>query len=264
MTRPQAKAKSPPKSPRKPGKGSRHSPSQAAATPRRGRPPGRTAEGAQSQALLYRTALQLISEHGYGETTLRDIAKRAKVSVGLLYRYFPSKGAIVLSLYQDLSLQYVAEAKRCGAGGWAERFVFALKTSLQVLAPHRETLIALVPVLVSHADEGLFSSQTALFRREVQQQFIVAVTGANDAPAEDIALALGRVLYVAHLAVILWWLLDASKGQRATHRFLESISQQQSLASLLLRLPMAHDLIREADALCQEAFLSAEPTTTAC
>jgi AcrR family transcriptional regulator len=212
---------------------------------------------------LYRTALQLIRERGFNDTTLRDVAKRAKVSVGLLYRYFPSKGAIVLSLYQELSLQYVAETQQCEAGGWFPRFVFALQTSLRVLAPHRQTLLALVPVMVSHADEGLFSPSTALFRREVEQQFVTAVIGATDAPPGEIAAALGRVLYVAHLAVILWWLLDASKDQRATHRFLESIARQRVLASLLLRLPMAHDLIREADELCQEAFLSAEPTTTA-
>src|SRR5262249_34562047 len=58
---------------------------------RRGRPSGRTAQGAAARDRLYETAMQLIAERGYEATTLRDIAKAANVSVGLLYRYFPSK-----------------------------------------------------------------------------------------------------------------------------------------------------------------------------
>ena len=32
----------------------------------------------------------------------------------------------------------------------------------------------------------------------------------------DLAAALGRLLYLVHLAVLLWWLLDKSPRQRAT------------------------------------------------
>ncbi|HEY9462479.1 MAG TPA: helix-turn-helix domain-containing protein, partial [Vicinamibacterales bacterium] len=77
---------------------------------KRGRPPGRTVEGEATRHRLYETAIRLIGEQGYEATTLRDVAKRAGVSAGLLYRYFPSKRSVVLALYDELSDAFAKEA----------------------------------------------------------------------------------------------------------------------------------------------------------
>src|SRR5437868_6016902 len=71
----------------------------------RGRPPGTTSQGQAARQLLYDTAIRLIGERGFENTTLRDVAAAAGVSVGLLYRYFPSKQAVVLALYEELSAE---------------------------------------------------------------------------------------------------------------------------------------------------------------
>ena len=85
---------------------------------KRGRPPGSTPQGAASRERLYATAIQLIAARGYAETTLRDIAKEAGVSVGLLYRYFPSKQAVVIALYDELSADYARQAAMMPSGRW--------------------------------------------------------------------------------------------------------------------------------------------------
>ena len=77
---------------------------------KRGRPPGQTAQGAAARERLYAAAMQLIAARGYEATTPRDIAKAAGVSVGLLYRYFPSKQAVVVALYDQLSSDYTRRA----------------------------------------------------------------------------------------------------------------------------------------------------------
>src|SRR6187401_425041 len=115
---------------------------------KRGRPAGPTPQGTAARDRLYAIATQLIAARGYEETTLRDIAKEAGVSVGLLYRYFPSKQAIVLALYDELSSDYARKAAAMPQGKWRDRFLFALNTSLDVLRPHRTALRALIPVLV--------------------------------------------------------------------------------------------------------------------
>ena len=78
---------------------------------KRGRPPGPTAQGAAARDRLYDTAIELIAARGYEATTLRDIAKEAGVSVGLLYRYFPSKQAVVIALYDELSCRLRAAGR---------------------------------------------------------------------------------------------------------------------------------------------------------
>ena len=73
---------------------------------RPGRPTGRSDKGRAREAHLYGTALRLFAEQGYAQTTLRQIAREAGVSPGLVYRYFDAKQAIVLRLYTELSTTY--------------------------------------------------------------------------------------------------------------------------------------------------------------
>src|SRR5262245_10267175 len=158
---------------------------------RRGRPVGETSQGAAMRARLYRIATDLFARRGFEETTLREIARRAEVSPALLYRYFPSKRAVVLALYDDLSRDFERRAAAMPRGRWRERFLFALRASLDALAAHRETLVALIPLLVSRGEEGLFAPATAFSRLRVQAVFAAAVAGATDAPRATDADALG-------------------------------------------------------------------------
>jgi len=227
---------------------------------KRGRPPGQTAQGAAARDRLYATAIRLIARRGYEETTLRDIAKAADVSVGLLYRYFPSKQAVIIALYDELSTDYERHAANMRPGRWRDRFVFALNTSLQVLEPHRVALRALIPVLVGDPVDGVFAESTAFSRQRVQRVFEAAVTGAADAPSAALAEALGRLLYMVHLAVLLWWLLDKSSKQRATVALVAITQQLLPSAALTLRVPPVRRFVISVDELIREALFGSPVT----
>jgi AcrR family transcriptional regulator len=220
---------------------------------RRGRPPGLTAQGSDARRKLYETAVAMIAERGFDQTTLRDVAKAAHVSPGLLYRYFPSKRSVVLALYEELSVDYATRAEDMPHGKWRDRFLFALTTSLEVLAPHRRTIAALVPSLLDPV-EGLFSAASSASRQRVSRVFGLAMTGASDAPAPKLAEAMGRLLYLGHLAVLLWWLLDKSPGQRATAGLLELVRKTLPPASVLIRLPWVRSVIATGAQLVQEGL----------
>jgi AcrR family transcriptional regulator len=221
---------------------------------KRGRPPGATAQGVAARDRLYNTAIDLIAARGYDATTLRDIAKKAGVSVGLLYRYFPSKQAVVIALYDELSADYARQAAEMPPGKWRDRFVFALKTSLHVLKPHQQALRALTPVLVGDPEEGIFSPGTAFSRLRVQRVFEDAVAGSSDAPKPPLAEALGRLLYLVHLAVLLWWLLDKSAHQRATTALIALTQQLLPSVALTLRVPPVRRFVIAVDELVREAL----------
>ena len=159
----------------------------------RGRPPGRTAEGAAAKRRLYDAAIGLMAARGYESTTLRDVADEAGVSVGLLYRYFPSKRAVIVELYEELSAEYVRQVAAMPRGRWRDRFLFAVTTSLEVLEPHRSALKGLIPVIVGDPEEGVFAEGMAFSRRRVQSAFESAVSGATDSPGAPLAEALGRL-----------------------------------------------------------------------
>ena len=224
----------------------------------RGRPRGTTQQGVAAREQLYKTAIKMIASHGYEATTLRDIAKRAGVSVGLLYRYFPSKRSVVLALYDELSKEFASRVSRMRSGTWHERFMFALRTSLQVLRPHRATLAALIPLMVSHDVEGLFSPTTTVSRLRVQEAFVLAVGEATDAPEGEAAAALGRLLYIVQLVVLLWWVLEKSPNQRATKKLVQMLSRMETSASLALGFPGALTLVDYADKLVREGLFREE------
>jgi AcrR family transcriptional regulator len=222
----------------------------------RGRPKGRTAEGDAARRRLYDAAVELIGERGYEAATMRDVATRAGVSAGLLYRYFPSKRAVVLALYDELSEEFARRAVTMRAGKWRDRFITALELSLEVLGPHRVTLRALAPVMVGDNEEGIFAKSTAFSRVRVETAFVHAVRLADDAPKEPLAAALGRLLYLLHLGVILWWLLDRSPGQRATRALVGLLRQMLPSAALTLRLRSVRGFLQSADSLFTDGLLT--------
>jgi AcrR family transcriptional regulator len=221
---------------------------------KRGRPPGQTAQGAAAKDRLYAIALRMIATRGYEATTLREIAAEAGVSVGLLYRYFPNKQAVIVALYDELSADFVRQAAAMPAGKWRDRFTFALATSLSVLKPHRLPLRGLAPVLVGDMDDNVFAPRMAFSRERVQRVFEQAVDGATDAPGPPLAAALGRLLYLVHLAVLLWWLLDRTTNQRATTALVGLTERLLPSASLTLKLPPVRRFVLGVDELIREGL----------
>lgn len=224
---------------------------------KRGRPPGRSKKGRQSKEALYNTAIRLFAEQGYEQTTLRQIAQETGVSPGLLYKYYPSKVAVVLELYDRLSQNLETLTKDMPKGVWRERAFFTLRASLACLRTHRSTMKAVMPVMMADPTYGLFSDTTAFSRRRVLGQFERAVTGAKDCPEHTTAKALSHLLYVLHLGVIQWWLLDKSPGQRATNGLVSLLESLGRPMAFLFRLPGTTGWVVKADALLRDGLYDA-------
>lgn len=161
----------------------------------------------------------------------------------------------MLALYDELSDEFARQAADMPRGKWRDRFLIGVDTALRVLGPHRVTLRALAPIMVGDAEEGVFARSTAFSRVRVQAVFEDAVVGSTDAPPRGLAEAMGRLLYLMHLGIVLWWLLDRSSNQRATIALVALLRRMLPSASLTLRLSPVRSFIQSADALFKEALL---------
>lgn len=56
----------------------------------------------QSRRQITDAAFELFAREGYSRTSMAAVAKKAKVSKGLIYHYFESKEAILHSIFDDL------------------------------------------------------------------------------------------------------------------------------------------------------------------
>jgi AcrR family transcriptional regulator len=223
-----------------------------------GAPPG-ASKGERTRFLLFRTALALFEEKGFDATTLRDIASSAGVSLGLLYRYFPGKDALVLELYEELTEDFMKATAALPAAVWPVRASFALRASLAVLAPHRESLRALLGTTTIEREGPLLVPGRALPHARVEARFVEAVTGATDAP--EGAERLGRSLYLVHLVVLLFWLLDRSPHQAATERALVLLERWAPFASEAGKNPVVAGLAAEVGKLLALGVLGAPETS---
>jgi AcrR family transcriptional regulator len=73
----------------------------------------KTSEKLDKREAILEAAVDLFAERGFYGTAVPDIASRAKVGAGTIYRYFPSKEALVNTLYQ-LHKQRLATAIMVG------------------------------------------------------------------------------------------------------------------------------------------------------
>jgi AcrR family transcriptional regulator len=67
---------------------------------RRGRPPASGAWGPPAVDLIVAASIEVMSEHGYHGTSVRDIAERAGVSPAAMYHHFSSKHDILATIME--------------------------------------------------------------------------------------------------------------------------------------------------------------------
>lgn len=78
--------------------------------------PDSTRRSERSRRAIYDSALALVSEVGYGKLTIEAIAARAGVGKQTIYRWWPSKGDVLLEAFLDLGEQgSEAAARAAGA-----------------------------------------------------------------------------------------------------------------------------------------------------
>jgi AcrR family transcriptional regulator len=73
---------------------------------------------------ILNAALELFAERGFYGTSVADIAERAKVGAGTIYRYFEDKEALVNSLYQRWKHEMMAAILTDLATGLPARQIF--------------------------------------------------------------------------------------------------------------------------------------------
>ncbi|WP_062349714.1 TetR/AcrR family transcriptional regulator [Herbidospora yilanensis] len=152
-----------------------------------------------TRAALLDAALAVFNERTYGDTPVAVVADRAGVSVGTLYRYFPSKEALGNAVYR-LWKQRLAErlaAERSAGASYESTFAAMFRTFVGFAADHPEAFAFLeLQQHESYLDVDSRTASTSIDQTAVD--FVVQGQRAGEIRAGDprmlVALVYGALV----------------------------------------------------------------------
>lgn len=164
----------------------------------------RAAETAARRARLLTAALELAASGGYEAVQMRDVAARAEVALGTLYRHYASKDQLLLAamLDQTETLRRRLDQHPARGGTAAERVSTALEQACRALERQPRTTGALVRAMFSTEPEA------AELKLAVQRELdgiIVRAIGTDSGHDPDTVAAVVDTLGHVWFSVMAFW-----------------------------------------------------------
>jgi AcrR family transcriptional regulator len=173
-------------------------------------PTERDLETAARRERMVAAAVELAVDGGYDAVQMRDVAARAEVALGTLYRHYPSKDHLLLAaLWEQASALHQRIAQRPPDGtDAATRTADVLRRASRALARRPELTAALVTALTAPEPD------TADAKHAVEMVLRGIITNAIDGAAVPDPDGVVRTLGYVWLAVLSAWVggtLDADQ-----------------------------------------------------
>ena len=225
-----------------------------------GRAVPQRAASEETRRQILETALALFRERGFEETTIRDVAARAGLSLGAAYYYFKSKEAIVGAYYDYVQQEHLdrATAAFARSDGLRDRLRAALHTKIDIMQEDRRLLRALFRY-GGDPDHSLswFGPLTRDQRGLSIGVFAAAIEGER-LPA-DVRDSAPTLLWTLHMGIVLYFLYDASPAQRRTRKLIDAAVDFVVDVKRLATSPLLRPLRRRVMTILREAGLVDSP-----
>jgi pyoverdine/dityrosine biosynthesis protein Dit1/AcrR family transcriptional regulator len=170
--------------------------------------------GRRTRQRLLEAAAARLARQGLVPNLLGEVAAAAGCPPDRARVFFRRDEELVLALYTRFAAELESRVLELPAGTVAERFHAVMRAKFALVAPYRPALAALTATLLDPRHElGALHPQTEIVRTRVQGIFAAAVEGATDRP--EAAATLTRLLYGAHLGLMLLWCQDRTPDTAA-------------------------------------------------
>lgn len=205
----------------------------------------KTPKGEQTRALILDSALQLLQERGYEQTTMRAIAQHAGVSLGNAYHYFNSKEHLIQAFYQRTHEEHLAATapllKR--ESNFKARLLAVMRLKISTLEPYHEFAGVLFKTAADpHSPLNPFADDSAPVRSDSVRLFEELVRDTKARIPDELRAELPYLLWLYHMGIILFWIHDSSAKSARTYRLIEQtvelLDKLISLASNPLMRPV--------------------------
>ncbi|MBK8240461.1 MAG: TetR/AcrR family transcriptional regulator [Deltaproteobacteria bacterium] len=205
-------------------------------------------KGEATKQRILDCALASFRKHGVAQTTMRDVAEAAGMSLGAAYHYFPSKDAIVAGYFEWMQDEHERRLADAPPGSVAARLQRVLETKIEIVRKDRKIIDAQLGHLGDPSDPlSLFSDETASLRRRSIALFERVFEGTGASPQLH-ALA-GYAAWLVHLGILFAMVQDRSRDQRWVRLLISSASELFGLAMAFADTPLGRPFVERAIAL---------------
>jgi AcrR family transcriptional regulator len=216
-----------------------------------------TAKAEETRNRILDAALRLFRDRGFDQTTMRDVATEAGVATGAAYYYYRSKQDLVMAFYlrTDEQSRPVFAEVIAATRSLRKRLGGIIDAKFAQFEDHRSLLTALLKAGVDPRDPlSPFGAETRQVRDDSIAWFARALEDSDTSIPKDLAPHLPRLLWLYHMGLVYFWIIDESPGQVRTRRLtagtLDLILQLLRVASLPFMGPVrkrALKLLREVE-----------------
>lgn len=202
------------------------------------------------------TALVLFREKGFEQTTIREIATLAGLSLGAAYYYFNSKEALVAAYYDYVQQQHRERAQAAFAQSRTlkERLLAAYHTKLDVMEGDQRLLRALFRFGGDPEHPLSWFGPASTEQRRVSIELFEAAVGDEKLP-DDVKAAAPTLLWTLHMGILLYFLYDASPSHRRTRKLIDAAVDFVIDAKRIATLPLMRPVRRRVLNVLHEAGL---------
>jgi len=218
----------------------------------------------ETRRQILETALALFRERGFEETTIRDIAGRAGLSLGAAYYYFNSKEAIVGAYYDYVQAEHLVRSREAfsRAGGLRDRLRAALHAKIDIMQEDRRLLRALFRYGGDPEHPLSWFGPATREQRQLSVNVFEEALEGERLPA-DVRDAAPTLLWTLHMGILLYFLYDASPGQQRTRKLIDASIDFVVGVKRLATSPLLRPLRRRVMTILRDAGLLASPGTAA-
>jgi AcrR family transcriptional regulator len=184
----------------------------------------KTAKGEQTKALILNSALEMLHERGYEQTTMRAIAEKAGVSLGNAYHYFGSKDHLIQAFYHRLHEDHLRASLPAleKETSMKARLLSVMRLKIDTLEPYHEFAGVLFQTAADpHSPLNPFAHEAAPVRRDSIKLFENLVADTKARIPDDLRKELPYLLWLYHMGIILFWIHDTSRKRARTYRLIE-------------------------------------------
>ncbi len=160
---------------------------------------------------LIQAAISLATKGGYDAVQMRDVATSARVALGTLYRYFPSKDQLLVAALNEWAedMRDRLRARPPGGATKADRVATVLRTTVRGLEKQPKLSAAFVSALSSlNAEEPGSIERAAQVYGTMADMIGIAMDGETIEDQDTLMRVLGQMWF----AVLVFWVRGWSGG----------------------------------------------------